>query len=198
MLHRYDPATDTGAQRADRPTCRSRAALRRQRGADASARGRAGRVVHLPFRACPRVPRPRRTRRRHVSLRTRSGRATVCTAQETWCASAAPGTLDYLGRIDRQLKVSGDARRTGRDRGRAPSPRRHRGLLRHLARRAARPARLTVRRTAYCARCGCPRTFRTSSSTPTACAASAARSSPIEDRARGYFKSMDDLHARVP
>ena len=49
--------------------------------------------------------RPGADRRRFVAAR--SDRRRACTAPATWCAGAATGDLEYLGRADHQVKVRG-------------------------------------------------------------------------------------------
>ena len=75
----------------------------------AGARRRARRAVHRRRRPRPRLPRPPGPDRR--ALRARPVRAEPggarCTAPATWRAGGRTATLEFLGRIDHQVKVRG-------------------------------------------------------------------------------------------
>ena len=73
------------------------------------ARGRRRRAADRRRRPRPRLPRAAGADRREVRARPlgRRARARASTAPATWCATGGPGELEFLGRIDHQVKVRG-------------------------------------------------------------------------------------------
>ena len=101
------PRTPRGA--ADRPADRQHPGLRaRRRRRSRVPVGRAGRAVHRRRGAGARLPgRPELTAERFVPDPFAGGRARGSTAPATWSAGCRTATLEFLGRLDHQVKVRG-------------------------------------------------------------------------------------------
>ena len=107
MLHRYDPATDTGASvPIGRPADHVQLYVLNE-ALTPVPEGVPGELCISQFRTRARVPRPGRRDGANASLRIRFGRSDRLYRTGDLVRFNATGTLDYLGRIDRQLKVSG-------------------------------------------------------------------------------------------
>ena len=187
MIHRYDPAIRHGHERADRPAGRSCAAVRPERGADAGAGRRAGRAVHLPLRARARLPRTAELTDGPVSSAHpfREGDRLYRTGDLARFSARTRST--YLGRIDRQLKVSGMRVEPGEIEA---------ALLAHDAieacvvtghRQQLAARRLGARRP-HCLRCGIPSNFPACRLRRQTASARVCRSfESIEPHAQAYF-----------
>ena len=135
---------------------------------------------------------PELTQERFTSLPWRPGERWYRTGDLVRITSA--GLLDYLGRIDRQVKVSGHRIELGEVEAAllaVPSI----AQCAVIARRRTAPAPAAEEAVRHCVRCGLPSNYpRVTFDTDGVCNLCRAYDA-IEPHARAYFRTMDDLRA---
>ena len=158
-----------------------------------------GRAVHLPLRTRSRAITGRDGRdRRNVSSPTRSARGDRLYRTGDLVRFVDPGTLDYLGRIDRQLKVAGFRVEPGEIEAALLRHDAIRGMRGHRrTRRRRRPSGSSIRDASTANAAACRRTSLAVVFDADGVCSVCRSFESIEERARAYFGTMDDLQRHL-